>query len=199
MTASLSSRTLLFVSSPDTAIDTSSLNAARVALGDCHMIDDRRLSPESARELRVAAPEDMPLYTLSSRIGTAIGAAAVDIAVIPDDLAFRRMRHLVADMESTIIEQEMIDELAERAGFGGEISALTARTMGGELPFELSLLTRVAMLAGLDAHLLDEIYDTRVTVIPGAETLVKTMQANDAHCALVSDEFFAEPTSICWL
>lgn len=96
---------------------------------------------------------------------------------------------LVADMESTIIEQEMIDELADYVGLRDKISAITARAMRGELDFESSLRVRVAMLAGLDAGVLDEVYDKRVTLMPGAETLIKTMKANGAYCALVSGGF----------
>jgi phosphoserine phosphatase len=101
----------------------------------------------------------------------------------------RRKRLIVADMESTIIEQEMIDELAEYVGLRDKISAITARAMRGELEFESALRERVAMLAGLDARVLDEVSEKRLTLTPGAETLVRTMKANGAYCALVSGGF----------
>ncbi len=106
----------------------------------------------------------------------------------------RRKRLLVADMESTIIEQEMIDEIADHLGLRDQVANITDHTMRGELPFEDSLRQRVALFAGLDARVLDGLYDTRVTIMPGAEALIKTMQAHGAHCALVSGGFsvFAE-------
>ncbi len=101
----------------------------------------------------------------------------------------RRKRLLVADMESTIIEQEMIDELADYVGRRQEIETITARAMRGELEFEAALKERVAMLAGLDQRVLDEVYEKRATLMPGAETLIKTMKADGAYCALVSGGF----------
>lgn len=108
-----------------------------------------------------------------------------------ETLAARRLRKrlLVADMESTIIQQELIDEIADYVGRRAEIEAITARAMRGELEFESALKKRVAMFAGLDASVLDEVYLTRVTLMPGAETLVRTMRANGAYCALVSGGF----------
>lgn len=102
---------------------------------------------------------------------------------------FRKRRLLVADMESTIIEQEMIDELAEYVGLRDKISKITDRAMRGELDFETALKERVGMLAGLDALVLDEVYEKRVTLMPGAETLIRTMKAHGAYCALVSGGF----------
>lgn len=96
---------------------------------------------------------------------------------------------LVADMESTIIEQELIDELAGYAGHREEIAAITLRTMRGEIDFETSLQERVARFKGMDARVLDEIYEHRVTLMPGAATLIATMRAQGAHCALVSGGF----------
>ena len=96
---------------------------------------------------------------------------------------------LVADMESTIIEQELIDELADYVGLRDKISVITERAMRGELDFAAALEERVAMLAGLDCRILDEVYDKRVTLMPGAETLIKTMKAHGAYCALVSGGF----------
>jgi phosphoserine phosphatase len=91
-------------------------------------------------------------------------------------------------MESTIIEQEMLDELADFIGARERIAAITERAMRGELDFEAALKERVAMLAGLGAGVLDEVAQ-RITLMPGAETLVRTMKANGAYCALVSGGF----------
>ena len=113
----------------------------------------------------------------------------VDINLVPYDDNAKSKRLLVADIESTIIEQELIDELADYVGLREKISAITERAMRGELDFDAALKARVAMLAGLDASVLDEVYEKRVTLMPGAETLIKTMQANGAYCALVSGGF----------
>ncbi len=111
----------------------------------------------------------------------------VDVAWLPDS-PHRRKHLLIADMESTIIEQEMLDELADCVGLRETISGITARAMRGELDFEAALRERVGLLAGLDAKVLDEVAD-RITLMPGAETLIRTMQANGAYCALVSGGF----------
>jgi phosphoserine phosphatase len=91
-------------------------------------------------------------------------------------------------MESTIIEQECLDELAGFAGVRQQISGITARAMRGELDFAAALNERVGLLEGLDAGLLDQVYD-RVTLMPGAEMLVNTMRSHGATCALVSGGF----------
>ena len=92
-------------------------------------------------------------------------------------------------MESTIIEQELIDELAGYVGLREKISAITTRAMRGELDFEAALRDRVAMLEGLDASVLDGVYAKRVTLMPGAEALIRTMKASGAYCTLVSGGF----------
>lgn len=121
-----------------------------------------------------------------SGIGAALRDCNVDVNRVETRL--RRKRLLVADMESTIIEQEMLDELADFIGARERIAAITERAMRGELDFEAALKERVAMLAGLDASVLDEVAE-RITLMPGAETLIRTMKANGAYCALVSGGF----------
>src|SRR5258708_7102321 len=101
----------------------------------------------------------------------------------------RRKRLLVADMDSTIINVECLDELADFAGLKAEISAITERAMRGELPFEAALRERVAMLKGLPAAALQQAYDERVRLNPGARTLVQTMRGAGARCVLVSGGF----------
>lgn len=101
----------------------------------------------------------------------------------------RRKRLLVADMDSTIINVECLDELADFAGLKAEISAITERAMRGELAFEGALRERVAMLKGLPVTALQQAYDERVRLNPGARTLVRTMAANGARCVLVSGGF----------
>lgn len=110
----------------------------------------------------------------------------IDIVVQPS--AGRRKRLLVADMESTIINNEMLDELAATCGIGDEIADITARAMAGELDFEGALKARVAMLKGLKESALADALTT-IRVMPGAAALVATMRADGTYCALVSGGF----------
>jgi len=103
--------------------------------------------------------------------------------------AGRAKRLLVADMDSTIIGCECLDELADLAGFKDEIAAVTARAMNGEIPFEAALIERVAKLAGLDLSALERTWAERVRLNPGARTLARTMAAHGARCVLVSGGF----------
>src|SRR5262249_13569358 len=120
--------------------------------------------------------------------------AAAAVAELPVDWALapvegRRKRLMVADMESTIINVECLDELADFAGVKPEISAITERGMRGELAFEPALIERVAKLKGLPLTDLQRCFEERVELNPGAETLVKTMHAHGARCVLVSGGF----------
>jgi phosphoserine phosphatase len=119
----------------------------------------------------------------------------IDIIVQPE--AGREKRLLVADMDSTMIQCECIDELADYAGLKPEIAAITEGAMRGELDFAQALDARVALLAGLDADVIDRCLAERVRATPGAATLVRTMRARGARCVLVSGGFtrFAEPVA----
>jgi phosphoserine phosphatase len=125
-------------------------------------------------------------------LATDFSGLAVDIVVQPG--AGRRKTLLVADMESTIIENEMLDELAEFLGLRGEVSEITSRAMNGEIDFSAALTFRVALLAGMEAARLDEAA-SRIRIMPGAAALVATMRAYGAYAALVSGGFtvFAAP------
>ncbi len=103
--------------------------------------------------------------------------------------AKRRARLLVADMDSTVISVECLDELADYAGKKAEIAAITEEAMQGRLEFGQALHARVAMLAGLDESALETCFSERVRLNPGARVLVHTMAAHGAHCALVSGGF----------
>lgn len=103
----------------------------------------------------------------------------------------RRKRALLADMDSTMIGQECIDELAAEAGVGPRVAEITARAMNGELDFEEALRARVALLKGLPAEVIERVLAERITLAPGARELVATMRANGAHCVLVSGGFTA--------
>ncbi len=119
-------------------------------------------------------------------VGALLDALPVDRLVQP--VEGRRKRLLLADMESTIIRQEMLDELAESVGKRDEVAAITARAMAGELDFAAALRARVAMLAGLPATVLDRAAE-RIELMPGARALVQTMRAAGACTALVSGGF----------
>jgi phosphoserine phosphatase len=118
----------------------------------------------------------------------------VDIRKLPIDAAVvsihnRRKRLLIADMDSTMIEQECIDELGIEAGVGERIKDITRRAMRGELDFDGALTERVRLLRGLDASIIDRIIRERITLMPGGRTLIATMKAHGAHTALVSGGF----------
>ncbi|MEL6298819.1 MAG: phosphoserine phosphatase SerB [Pseudomonadota bacterium] len=100
-----------------------------------------------------------------------------------------KKRLLIADMESTIIAQEMLDELADAVGLREQVEAITASAMRGELDFESAINERVALLKGLDASVLDQMATDRMTYMPGARELVASMKAAGAYCALVSGGF----------
>ena len=103
----------------------------------------------------------------------------------------RRKTMLLADMDSTMIEQECIDELAEEAGVGAHVKEITARAMNGELDFEGALTERVALLKGLPETVIDRVLETRISLMPGGRELVATMKANGGYAALVSGGFTA--------
>ena len=113
----------------------------------------------------------------------------VDLVVQP---AEGRKKHLlIADMDSTMIRQECIDELADEAGVGAYVAGITARAMNGELDFEDALRERVGLLKGLPVAVIDRVIRDRITLMPGGRELVATMRANGAYAALVSGGFTA--------
>jgi phosphoserine phosphatase len=124
-----------------------------------------------------------------------IGEAEVDVVVQP--AAGRRKRLLVADLESTIIENEMLDEIAEPLGLHAAVSTITRRAMNGEIDFTQALEARVALLAGMEARVLEDAA-ARIRLTPGARALVATMRRAGAATALVSGGFtvFAEPVAV---
>ena len=103
----------------------------------------------------------------------------------------RKKKMLLADMDSTMIQQECIDELADVAGVGAQVSAITARAMNGELDFEGALTERLGLLTGLPESVIARVISERITFMPGGHDLLRTMKANGAYCALVSGGFTA--------
>ncbi|ARC36291.1 phosphoserine phosphatase SerB [Paracoccus yeei] len=114
-------------------------------------------------------------------------AKGFDLAIQPTQ--GRRKAVLLADMDSTMIRQECIDELADFAGVGERVADITARAMNGELNFHEALIARVALLAGLDESAIGAVLDDRITLAPGGRELVATMRAQGAYTALVSGGF----------
>jgi phosphoserine phosphatase len=118
----------------------------------------------------------------------------IDMIVQP--VTNRKKRLLIADMDSTMIEQECIDELADEAGVGAHVANITARAMNGELNFEDALRERVGLLAGLPEAVIANVIRDRITLMPGGQALVATMRANGGYAALVSGGFTAFTTQI---
>lgn len=122
----------------------------------------------------------------------------IDLAIHPSE--GRRKRVLLADMDSTMIEQECIDELADMAGVGPRVADITARAMNGELNFHEALVERVGLLAGLKESVIQDVLEKRITLAPGGRELVGTMRANGAYTALVSGGFTAFTAAVAeWL
>ena len=154
----------------------------------------RWLAPGEAWEAEFGTNEVSAGAEMRAEAQFALKGLTLDINVVTAEPQLRRNRLLVADMESTIIQQECLDELADFVGMRERISGITARAMRGELDFESALKERVGLLEGLDVGVLDEVYEKRVTLMPGAGTLIATLKANGARCTLVSGgfDFFAE-------
>jgi phosphoserine phosphatase len=138
------------------------------------------LAPGEAADIAVSTAPDMAL------VRAALDGAAIDAIVMPTD--GRRKRLLIADMDSTIVTGETLDELADFAGLKDRIAAITARAMNGELDFKAALRERVAMLKGLSVDALERTW-RRVRLTSGARELVATMRAHGACTALVSGGF----------
>lgn len=145
------------------------------------------LSPGEACDIPFTATNPATARAVRDTIASLYPDAAIDFAVVPAE--GRRKRLLVADMDSTIIQQECIDEMADALGIKARIAAITERAMRGELDFEAALRERLALLAGLDEAALESVYRDRVTLMPGARTLVATMKQHGAYTALVSGGF----------
>jgi phosphoserine phosphatase len=141
------------------------------------------LSPEEAA--------DIPFDGLAAEQAIAAATQALDgapIDVLATPAAGRRKRLLLADMDSTIVTSETLDEIAAFAGLKERIAEITRRSMNGELDFRTALIERVGMLAGLDVSALERTWEA-TELTGGARELVATMRANGAHCALVSGGF----------
>jgi phosphoserine phosphatase len=173
------------IATPETRLTDDLIARASAALPQVtyiHWLDqgvaaDIAFIPESAVDQR----------QLSDHLRTALAAAPLDLAIQP--LAHRRKKLLVADMDSTMIGQECIDELADLVGLKDHVSAITERAMRGEIAFEPALRERVALLKGLPVSVIDDVIANRITLMSGARALINTMRAHGAHTVLVSGGF----------
>ncbi len=161
------------------------------ALGSLREIDPKAafsawIDEGDAVDLRVSGDRQAVRWALE-------GLERVDVFVQPEENRFKRL--LVADMDSTIVGQECLDELADFAGLKREIAEITERAMQGKLDFKAALRERVAMLSGLDEDAISRCLAERVVPNPGAATLVKTMRLGGARSILVTGGFvsFADP------
>ncbi len=161
------------------AVDADALNRARAALPATG--ETRVLNPGVAAELPVAADADL------AALRAALEGRPLDVALVP--AAGRRKKLFLADMDSTMIGQECIDELADFAGMKAHVADITERAMRGEIAFEPALRERVALLKGLPLAVVDEVIAERIRLTPGGRELVRTMKANGAHTLLVSGGF----------
>jgi phosphoserine phosphatase len=141
------------------------------------------LAPRTACDLRLTGIARQAADAAARR---AIGGAAIDVVVQP--AAGRRKRVLVADLESTVIENEMLEELADFVGLRARVAEITRRAMNGEIDFAGALAERVLMLKGLSATVLDEAA-SRIRLMPGARALLATSRAAGVRTALVSGGF----------
>ena len=176
---------VLTLIAPPGALSAAMLHTARDALAAIGA------APGPADWLAPSEAADLPFSRLTpdeaeAAARAALAGAAVD--VIAQAAAGRRKRLLVADMDSTIVTTETLDELAAQAGIKDRIAAITRRAMNGELDFEGALRERVGMLAGLPVEALQRTWE-ETELMPGARELVATMRAHGARCALVSGGF----------
>ncbi|WP_267396921.1 MULTISPECIES: phosphoserine phosphatase SerB [unclassified Sphingomonas] len=175
--------------------------AESLAAGDLSAAADRLTAagcaPGSAAWLDEGKAADLLFALDPAAARAALEGAVAGMDVIVQPSLGRRKALLVADMDSTMITVECIDELADYAGIKPEVAAITERAMRGELDFEGALDARVALLAGLDEAVIAQCLRERVAIMPGARALVRTMRANGGQAVLVSGGFtrFAEPVA----
>ena len=147
------------------------------------------LSDGIALELKFSPSANFNQSKFTIFLKEKLGELPIDVVIQSN--SDRRKKLLIADMDSTMIQQECIDELANELGIKKQVSEITARTMRGELEFESSLRERVALLKGLKISTVDKIIQTKIDITSGAITLVETMKKNGAYCSLISGGFTA--------
>jgi len=145
------------------------------------------LASAAALDIAFTPTDDNDNRMMAERVRAALDGAPIDVVV--QQAAGRRKRLFVADMDSTMIGQECIDELADFVGQKARVAAITERAMRGEIEFAPALRERVALLAGLPVAVVDEVIAKRITLTPGGRTLVQTMRRHGARTCLVSGGF----------
>jgi len=161
--------------------------AAEVATAVGRSQNPQWLAPDIACDIALAETRPFDGAVVLAIARQIVGDHPVDVAIQPQ--AHRRKRLLIADMDSTIIGQECIDELGGAFGLKSQIAEITIRAMNGELAFEDSLIARVKLLKGLPQEALEDVFNTTISLNPGARELVATMRAHGAYCALISGGF----------
>jgi phosphoserine phosphatase len=181
------SHVLSLIAGAGTALEEEDVDRVRGALDKTGARSGRPLwlAPDGACEIFFAGNCDAALAAARS----ASSGRPIDVNAMPDSA--RRKRLLVIDLDSTIIEQEVIDELAAEAGMGPEVAAITERAMRGEILFPEALRRRVGYLKGLPTHVVDRLLAERISVSRGAAALVSTMRREGAYTALVTGSFTA--------
>jgi phosphoserine phosphatase len=186
MSQPASSHVATLISRPDDrALDGWAVEQARRALPAAalpHWLDER-----VAADVPFEAGSERDYRALADLIRTSLAGRPIDVVV--QETAHRRKRLFLADMDSTMIGQECIDELADYVGVRAHVAAITERAMRGEIEFAPALRERVALLKGLRAAVVEDVISERIRLTPGARALVATMRANGAHTCLVSGGF----------
>ena len=175
------------LANPDRAdLDTAAVEALQNAWGG-----------DTARWLNPGIAAEFPVEIVpANRWDNWQGLQEMGLDLIVQPAEGRRKKMLLADMDSTMIGQECIDELADMAGVGPRVAEITKRAMNGELDFEGALIERVGLLKGLPEAVIDKVLAERITFTPGGRELLATMKANGGYAALVSGGFTAFTTAV---
>jgi phosphoserine phosphatase len=163
--------------------------APGIAIDIAFLLEDTTRDDDDDATVEDSTNASAILGELADDIRDIIGGAPIDVVIQPHE--GRRKKLFLADMDSTMIAQECIDELADYAGLKSRVAAITERAMRGEIAFEPALRERVALLKGLPASVIDEVIAARIHPTPGGRTLVATMRAHGAYTCVVSGGFTA--------
>src|SRR5688500_127411 len=179
------SHTATLIAAPAATLDAAVLARAKASLRSAG--EPTWLDPGVAADISFTLNAADDQRAVADALRGLLAGAPVDVVVQPAKK--RRKRLFLADMDSTMIGQECVDELADYVGLKAHVAAITKRAMRGEIEFEPALRERVALLKGLAASVVDEVISSRIKLTPGGRTLVATMRANGTHTCLVSGGF----------
>jgi phosphoserine phosphatase len=167
------------------ALDDVALRSAQTALPDAGL--PKWLDAGIAADIPFTPPAGIDQRRIAGQVRNALASRAADVVV--QAIVHRRKRLFLADMDSTMIGQECIDELADHAGLRAQVAAITERAMRGEIVFEPALRERVAVLKGMPESVVEDVIASRIVLTAGGRELVATMRANGAYTCLVSGGF----------